>query len=230
MLSWLSRHYEEDNLDENEIETLATEPLKRKNFNFADMIRDRTYPEIKVSVYVDEAKALRLLEISEEEAVLDTKIARRKDAIAGPEQIEQLEALDAERWEIVESMQDTKYVAVVRGFTPERRNEMLAEAFEKYPVEYEETTHPITQTPVTTEIEQPERAKFFQDLLWQQAIVKFVAPDGAVADPMSVEEIHALRVQFPHATRAALDIAVEKVQMASDWYRGIADEVFSPRP
>ena len=80
------------------------------------------------------------------------------------------------------------------------------------------------------ELPSEERVDFFSDLLWNKALVRLIAPDGAVAEPMTVEETHVFRRNLPHATRLYIDKAVDKVQMATDWYKGLADEVFSPRP
>ena len=209
-----------------EIEALAKEPLKRKNFNFAEMIRDRTYPEIIVPVYVDEAKALRLVEITERETAIDMKVARQKGAKPTDEQVAEFGRLSDERDSLIEEMNRTRYLATVRGFSPSDRQKMLDAAFEEFPLEYEEFSNPITGTVTKKEIDNPKRFMHYSDLLWNTAIVRLVAADGAEAEPLTVEDSHALRLMLPDATRRAVDEAIEKVQMASDWYRGIADEVF----
>lgn len=214
----------------DEVKDLATEPLKRKNFNFAEMIRDRTFPEITVPVYLDEALALRLAELAEEEAVIDHKVLLQGEKGMSDAQRDALARIEEERESVLARMEPSKYTAVIRGFSYDDQNTLRNKAFEQFSVEYRETKNELTGTITREEIESEERVDYFNDLLWNKALVRLVAPDGAVADPMSVEETRVFRRNVPHATRLYIDKAVDKVQMATDWYKGLADEVFSPRP
>lgn len=212
-------------------EELAKAGLTRKTFKFADAIRDRSYPEEEVDVYLDEVTAYKLLDLYNK----GTDISQRLNLLSNTDGAltEKLAALEAEREQIEEDRKaltakigESKYIFTVRGVEPGFYDDIKVKATEDYPVEYDEYVNDVTGARVKEEIPSLEREKLLENLTWQGHIVKITAPDGAVDIAPDLETIGGARKIIPTASRAHIVNAIEKVDMAVDWYATLADEVF----
>lgn len=210
----------------NEAKVIAQKAMTKGTFSFTDMLQDRTYPVIETKLYLDEAKALRLVELAEEEKSLDDKVFRNADG-ASVDQVEAFDRIDAERAEIRKELDKKAYTITVRGFDPDDWETLMSKAEEEFPVEYEDGgTNPLTGKVNRTAKPSPARAKYFGALIWGKAITEVRRYDGAVLEDMSVEDWMAFTKSLPKVTRDHVDLTIQKVQVASDWYKGLTDEVF----
>lgn len=213
-------------------EELAKELLTPKRFKFADALRDRTHPEEKVNVYLDEAEAFKLLELEKRAKQVEHDLVRFgvPTTDIDHERYAKLEKLkdevEAERAAVTESLAGSKYVFTVRGVDNGFGEDVLKKARADYPIEYEEYTNQITGARVRDEKSNPERDRFYTNMIWQGHIVKIEAPDGSVDTAPDLETVAALRRVIPIASRNALEVAIDKVDMAIDWYKALADESF----
>lgn len=204
---------------------LAESAIERKSFNFAATVQDRAYPEVKVPIYLDEDEALQLIEIGEQLNQLDVDIARakgdRKIALVG-KQVELVKRRDA----LAEKLRGEAYTVTVRGISTEAIEALQEQADAAFPTEVEEVVSPITGATSKVEKPNPKQERYFTSLLRHAHIVSIVDPSGAVADPMTVDELAATWSRMPVAARVRIDQAINKCSIAADIYRELVDEVF----
>lgn len=213
-------------------EEIAKDMLTPKRFKFTDALRNRTHPEEEVNVYLDEAEAFKLLDVNKRGDQVKHDITRFGAPVTeiDIERFAKLEALrdeiEVERQAITKALEPSKYVVTVRGVEPGFEEDALKVARDEYPIEYEEYQNPITGARVKEEKPSPERDRYFTNMLWQAHVVKIVNTDGAADIAPDLETVSAMRRQIPVASRNALEVAIDKVDMAVDWYKGLADESF----
>lgn len=212
----------------------ATEAaLTPTTFDFALAVQDREYPEITVPVYLNERKAQQLVDVTDRMLELDQRVSRLSTE-APVELAQRLAALQDEHDALVEELKAEEYIILVRGIAPEDSQTIEDETYEVFPREFNETQHPITGQVVRTEIESEERDELFATRLRQAHIVSVTAPNGAVDTDFKGEaNIEKMRLTFsrlPIVARVKLDAAINASKVSVDYYRELADEVFSPRP
>lgn len=209
--------------------TLAENAAKRETFSFVDAVNDRAYPETDVAVLLNERGAQRIVEIRKELEALDFDIAREKNAAVqdgfSKEKDKLVEELDA----LVTQLRAETYTVKVRGISTERVEELQKQALEAFPIEYDESTSPITGATVKTEIPNDKRGRYFTTLVRHAHIVSITAPDGAVAEDMGIEQLGDTWAKLPIAARDRIDQAINDCTLATDYYLDLVDEVFSQR-
>ena len=207
---------------------LAEKAMERGTFTLTDMLQDRTFPELDVPLYLDEAGALKMIELTEEIAKLETKLAYLP---AGTEETTvataRVKELETELASVRESMNDKKYIATIRGFSNADRKLLVDGVMEEFPIRYEVgEKNAFTGKAERTEVPNPDRDTVFISRLWSKFIVRLTNSTGAVLEGITVEEAAQLRYMLPTTTMEHLDAATQKIQVASDWYEGLTDEVF----
>jgi len=211
--------------DVDKAAALAIAATTPETFDFAAAVLDRSYPEVDVPVYLDERKVQRMLALDKERQELETKISRASNP--GVEQAEALDAMTTEYDEIVDSLRGERYLVRIKGISPERTMELEDAAFEQFPKEFEDTTHPMTGAVIRTEVENDKRGELFATLLRQAHIISVTAPNGAVDTNFSdIEKVKATWARLPLVARAKIDQAINESTIAVDYYRQLVDEVF----
>lgn len=204
---------------------LVEEAKSPAKFNIIDVLNERAYPEDNVKVSLNEALAYKA-------SMLKVRISETRDALplksdeAYEAGLAKIEKLTAEMNSIVAEIEKQQYTFTIRGISEGRRQEVLDIAMAKFPMEYEETTSPITGEVTKKEIESAERDNLFTNLLWREHIAKIESPDGDVQDNISIEDVVALRSSLPVAAGAKVNEAIEKVRVAAAMFMMTVDEDF----
>lgn len=222
---------------------LAARATQKGTFSFADALKGRSYPSEDVPVWLDEATAYPLLEndakLAETKAQIKDYEVRRElaggklisvEAKEYKALIEKRDALDAERKAISEALASSRYVFTVHGIPTGVVEDMRLVASEEHPHEYEEYMNPITGQRVREEKPNPARDRLFTNLLWQAHILKITDPEGNEDVLPSLETVAATRRNIPAAGVEALVEAMDKVDMAVNWFNAVADESFLVKP
>lgn len=203
----------------------AEAALTPTTFNFAEAVLDRSYPEFKVPIYLNEALIQRMVAASDKRLALEKKIA--KTANPGIELANKLEALQTEYETAVDELRNEEYLAIVRGISPEEALALEDKAYEEFPAEYEEAVSPITGQVTKSEISSDKRDSEFVLLIRQAHLVSVTAPNGAVdSDWSDKEKVRAMFARLPVMARAEIDGAINSCTIATEYYRQLADEVF----
>lgn len=212
-------------MSEQSIEQIVEEAKKPGKFNIIDVLNNRAYPEIDVDVYFDESKSLKAVEIQEKIEELE-KANLRKNGGALEANKKRIEELNSEFDLILDSLSESKYVFTITGISEGKRDELLKLAIAKYPIEYDETTAPLTGEVTRKEKDNEERDRLFTNLLWREQIKKITSPDGDVQDEISIEDVQAIRASLPIAGSSKINEAIERVRLASAVFTMTVDEDF----
>lgn len=212
-------------MSEEQIVNLVEEAKKPGKFNIVSVLKERAYPSIDVDVYLDESKAFEASQISEKIKDAELQVARKTGGPADAAR-KRVDGFKAELEAIKESIADSKYVFTISGISEGKREEILNIAVAKYPIEYEESTSPISGEVTRKEIENEDRDKLFTNLLWREQIVKITAPNGDVQDGLTIEDVVELRSSLPIAGSGKINEAIEKVRIASAMFIMSVDEDF----
>lgn len=227
--------------DVNKAHEAAVEATQPDTFDFAAAVDGRSYPSFEVPVYLDEENVQKLLDLDRERARLELRVAKRvtvtesedsetvKSIVPMPTdgQAEELQALDEKYTALVEQLRSDRYIVTVTGISPERNIEILDESYEKYPREFEESVHPLTNVPMKTEVENAERDTYYTARLRQEHITSIVAPNGA--KDTSFADLNKVITTFrrlPALARMKIDQAINESTISVDFYDEIVDEVF----
>lgn len=214
-----------------ELVKAATTPT---TFNFAEAVLNRSYPEFDVIVYLDEKNIQRFMDIHDERFVLEERILASKSPKAGTtisaarvKQAEQLAELDKAYNDIQDELAPSKYTIKIRGISPETNVALENKANEAFPIEYEESTNPLTGAPVKTPIENDKRTEFYANLIRQAHFVSVTAPNGAVDEDFSdVGKVQKIITNLPFLAQQRVDSAINKATITADFYRVLVDPVF----
>jgi len=207
------------------IEEMVQEAKAPGKFNIIEVLNNRSYPVIEVDVYFDESKALSAVEIQEKVQELE-KANIRKSPGAADVNRKRIDELNKKLAEIVESISDSKYVFSITGISEAKREEMLNLAIAKHPVEFEETTAPLTGEVTRKEKDNDDRDRLFTNLLWREQISKITSPTGDIQDEITIEDIVALRGSLPIIGASKINEAIERVRIASAVFVMAVDEDF----
>lgn len=200
----------------------ATTP---ETFDFAAAVLDRDYPEDDVPVYLDEKKVKRMIDLVYEREELMNNIGNTQKPDV--KQAKELDKLDKEYDKLVEELKTQKYVVKIKGIGPEEALVKEAEAVEKFPKEFTETTSPLTGAVTKTLVPNEERDDYHSFLLRTAHIVSVTNPAGAVdANFSDVEKVKAMWTRLPLVARTKIDQAINEATISVDYYRLLADEVF----
>lgn len=208
-----------------ELQAAVAEVTTPTTFNFAEAVVDRSYPEFRVPIYLDEAAVQALIESQVAIEELETVIARTKTPTL--DMANRLAALQAKFESASDALKSKEYVAVIKGISPEESIRLEEQSYETFPREYEESQSPITGARVRTEIPNDKRDEEFVMLLRQAHLVSVTAPGGAVdSDWSELEKVRAMIARLPLVARAKIDEAINKCTITVDFYRNLVDEVF----
>lgn len=213
-------------MTEHDPQQMAKDAASRTKFSFAQAVLDRAYPSVKVPVYLDEATSKELADLIVERAELEDRVARAGTGPLAAENAAKLEAMQGKIDVVRQRLREEEYVVTVQGISTERVEQLQKQAEEAFPTEYEESVSPITGATTRTEKTNEEKTKYLTTLLRHAHIVSITAPDGAVSDPMTVEEMAATWARLPLVARAKIDEAINATSVSVDFYRELVDEVF----
>lgn len=212
-------------MTEQTVDEVVAAAKQPGTFNIVNVLQERSYPSVTVDVYLDETVAFKASQLQEHISELEKSASRKK---AGALEIANRE-IETEREklkEVIESISDSKYTFTVTGISEGKREEMLNLAIAKFPVEYDETTNPITGEVKRVEKEDERRDRLFTDLLWREQITKITAPNGDIQENLSIEDIIAMRGALPIIAFGKINEAIEKVRIASSVFLMSVDEDF----
>lgn len=203
----------------------AEDALTPTTFNFAEAVLDRSYPEFRVPVYLNESAVQRLIEVKKELLTLEGRIAKTTNP--GLDAAEKLEKLQKIYEDTVDELKNQEYIVTIRGIAPEEFVRLEELTYELYPREFEESVSPVTGQVTRTEIENEDRDLEFATLYRQAHLVSVEDSNGAVdSDWSEKEKVRATFARLPHVSRTKIDEAIKACTIAVDFYRELADEVF----
>lgn len=200
-------------MSSDEIIELANEAKKPGTFSIMNAVKDRAFPSQEVNVYLDEQAAYLASEANEKLKRIDP--ADKEYAAA-----------EKELNELIEKLEDSKYVFTLKGIAESKRAQLLKLASDKYPIEYREDKNVYTGEVKREEIPSDERDNLFTSLVWAEHITKIVAPTGEVQEHLSAEECNELRGVLPIASSALINQTIEKLRAASAVFMMTVDEDF----
>lgn len=207
------------------VEELVEEAKKPGTFNIVNVLKGRAYPSDVINVYLEEQAAYDAAEISERILELE-----EQDAVSGfqlPKDLKkELEDLNAKRDSLIEKINSQKYLVKITGISEGKRDELLKEALKKFPMEYEEVKNPITTEVVKNEIPNQERNDLFTEMLWLEHITSITAPDGAVQDSFTIEDVRDIRSNLPISATGLITEAIEKLRVSTAVFLMKVDEDF----
>lgn len=197
---------------------LAEEAKAPGVFSILNVLKERAYPKEQVNVYLDEQSAYDASLVQEKiDELLKSADVGNQDAI---------DDLSAKRDALLGNLEKSKYTFFVTGLSEGLRSDIYDQASEKFPIEYDESKNPFTGEVVKSEIDNKERDRYFTNLLWHSSIEKIVAPDGAVQESVTMEDIVKLRELLPLAGIGAVTQSIEKLRTATAIFMLTVDEDF----
>lgn len=198
-------------MSEKTVEELVEEAKKPGVFNILSVLKERAYPHDEVNIYLDE------------QAAYDASALKEKLESAD---VDEMDAIEAKLNEAVARLEASKYVFTINGISEGLREDILAQAAEQYPIEFEEDKNPFTGEIAKREVENKQRDRLFTNLLWHESIIKIVNPDGDVQESVSMKDIESLRKLLPIAGIGAINNAVEKLRISTATFMLSVDEDF----
>lgn len=198
-------------------EELAAETTEPGTFSFIERLRGRNYAKDTLVVYLNEELGYELNEL-----VTELKDGDSVNADA----VTKLEADIAAK---IEELKPYAYTIELTGISNERYNELVAEAAEKYPYQYEETND-ILGRPEKVLTENEDRQEFFTALLWLSNIRSITDASGNTADDVGPDLVAELQNTAPLAVIHRINDTVSKLRLATDWIEYTQDEDFSAKP
>lgn len=212
----------------SDIEEMVEQAKKPGKFNIIDAIRDRAYPRDEIEVFLDEDVAFRASELDDAISSISKSLDDKKDLNK-----KEIDAILARRDEIIdnkqkliEEMGGARYIFHITGIAEGKRQDLYDKAIQRFPIKHDSNRHPFTGELERTEIEDPNRDKFFTSLLWQAYISKIVSPDGEEQDSITFEDAIELRRSLPVAATARITEAIEKMRAATALFMMSVNEDF----
>lgn len=184
-------------------------------FNFLDRLAGRNYPTEDVVIYLDEQAAYQSLKLSE-------KISRETDSDAVAKLEEELAALH-------EALGESKYIIHLEGISTEEYDAVIDEGIKQYPVEYDESTHPLTFAKTKTPRESEERSTYYRTHMWAKYIRSIEDNDGNVDTNITPELVAAFLNHAPVGVQYRIAEAVETLRMTTDWMDTLQSDDFFPK-
>lgn len=203
-------------MTEQTAQEMAEAASQPGTFSFIDRLRGRNYPTEVIEVYLDEAKGYELIKLEEEAS--NTKNDKRLKDIE-----DKIAALHTE-------LRADAYFIHLQAIPSERYDELVDEANETIPPEFEETTSPLNGRVTREQKPSEERAALFTALQWSAFITKVVDSSGAVADSISSDDVTLWRVNLPVEAVIKVDKTINKLRMVTAWMDGVQDESFLATP
>lgn len=178
-----------------------------KTFDLAAALSGRTFPEIVVPVFFDEALQFELNR-------LDKEIAKTLG--------EEADELSKNREELLEKFKAAVIKVRVKGTPRHIRKATLDKVLEDHPQEY---------TPFGVPKPNPEGDEAYANATWALHVVEITGPDGSTLVP-SEADIHAFRNQAPDAAIVAVERAIQELTEGSKsgYETAVQDLDFLSRP
>lgn len=200
---------------ETAAEEMAQEMSKPGKFSLIERLQGRNMPKDVVDIYLDEDAAYQRAKLLEEHA-----------AATDPDEVKRL---DAELAEIDERIRSSVAHIHMQAIDSGKYDELIEQAREQFPVEYEERQSAFSLVKEKVEIPSPEREELFTQI-YLAAVIKRVEMGGDVDDNIDADWV----AQFTHVVpwdglRRVTETAF-KLRMTVQWMDEIQDEDFSPRP
>jgi hypothetical protein len=205
-----------EDMTEFDAERVANDMSKPGKFNLVERLQNRGMPTEDVDVYLDEKNGWNLLRLEEKH-----NEAKKKEELA------EIEAAIAR---VKRALADSKYVFTLQGVSNERYDELIKQAEDAYPVEYEEHVNPLTAEKIKTPIDNEDRDRLFNNIFLADVITKVTDPDGGVDDEITVESVEFIKRLAPLDAIARITRLAFQMRMATAWMDSVQDEDFSPRP
>jgi hypothetical protein len=213
--------------EQEEIQEIVEEAKSPKTFSIINVLTERAYPKTKVSVSLDEATAYDAAVIKER---ID-ELARKDSSVSSVTR--EISELNEQLSELVEKMAKSTYTFHVRGISEGKREEILAKARKKYPVEYEaknDIASILSNNGERTEKPSPERDSLFTDLLWAEHLEMIEDPDGNIQEVIGYTDVRTLRHNLPLSALAKINSAIERVRTATAVFMMETGEDFLAKP
>lgn len=212
-------------MSDKDVIELVEEAKKPGVFNIINAIQDRAYPSDSVVVYLDEQTAYEASDVQDKIVELDKRMDGIDPVLFGGLDKE-LAELKKQRDVLVEKLESKKYTFIIRGISEGQREDLLEEASERFPIEYEENKNPFSGEVNKKEIENSKRDRFFTNLLWVEHITKIVDAEGNEQTGISLEDVEVLRRSLPLAAIGNITGAIEKLRIATATFMFAVDEDF----
>ena len=213
--------------EEQEIVEKVQEAKKPGTFKIMDVLENRAYPTDEVEVYLDEEAAYLASQIDDQLKEIQKKIDKSSDSS------KQLKDLNAEYEEIlakkdalIEEIGGSKFVFHLTGISEGQREDLYALCLKEYPMEHDKERNPFTGQVDKKEIENPDRDKYFTNLVWQAHISKIVSPDGDEQNGVTYDEAVELRRSLPLSAITRINNAIEKLRTATAVFLMTVNEDF----
>ena len=212
----------------SDIEEMVQAAKAPGKFNIVDAVKNRAYPVDEVEIFIDENVAFQAAELDERlskisESLDKNKVLSKKQA---DEILKTRDEIISAKEKIIEEMGGSRYIFHITGIPEGQRQDLFDKAMEKYPMKEDKSRNPFTGQMEKTEIDDPERDRFFTDLLWRAQIKKIVAPDGSEQDGLSLEETTELRRNLPYASISKITESVQKIRAATAVFMMSVNEDF----
>lgn len=212
----------------SDVQEMVEEAKKPGKFNIVDAVKDRAYPIDEVEIFIDENVAFKASELDEKINKISKNLDNKKALSKGDMDkiLNQRDEILSEKEKLIEEMGGSRYVFHIMGISEGQRQDLFDKAITKYPMKHDKGRNPFTGEMEKNDIEDPERDRFFTDLLWQAHIKKIVAPDGSEQDGIALEDATELRRNLPLASTSKITEAVQKIRTASALFMMTVNEDF----
>ena len=209
--------------DVEEIQEIVAEAKKPGKFNIINVLKDRAYPTVDVTVYLDEEAAYLAskMDAKVKEATSELEVLGENKELE-----EKLSALQEQRDVLISRLSESAYIFTVTGISEGKRDDIIRECDSKYPPKYNEEKNPFTGEVTKTEVENSERSDYIVDLIWQAHIQKITAPNGDVQDSVTLQDVTEIRRALPIASTASINNAIEKIRTSTALFMLTVDEDF----
>jgi hypothetical protein len=185
---------------------IVKEARKPGNFNLVDVIKDRAYPGREVTVYTNADAAFKLVE-------LDEQMTR-----VGDSDLELFNKLESDAQALAEQLEASKLVFKMRGVG----QGVIEEITDKANVLY--------KTPEEEDHDSEGWFRFYVTALVASNIVRVTDAEGNVDEhQFTVDEMLAIRNNLPADSWAVLVNTMQKLTLASGYFKGLTDAGFLPK-
>ena len=187
---------------------MAQEASKPGVFNLAEVIKGRGYPEREVNIYTDAAAAYKLVDLDEKMKALKGK---------KPEEYAKLEA---EAQKVAEQLQKSKLTFLMRGVGQGIVEKVSEEADAKY-----------GKVKTADENENAElwMREYISGLVAAN-IVQVTDADGNIdKHEFTTEEVLTIRNNIPAEAWGVLVATMQKLTLATGYFKGLTDAGFLPK-
>lgn len=199
---------------ENTPEEVAQENSKPGKFSFIDRLVGRSYPTKDVEIYLDEKAGHRIQEL----------LVERDQVGAGD--VKSLERIDADLAAWRKKAADSRYIIHMEGISVEEYDKVGDAAREQFPIEYNESRHPLTMELERTAVENDDRDTYFRTQLWSKFIRSVEDPMGAIDSDITPQFVAVMSGALPLVAMVRIQLALEELRMTTDWMDAIQDEDF----